>query len=172
MPRPKSIKKLHDDNNMLILAPIGKIKDTYPIMTFTNDEPVVKCAICRTEHMLITTTTKPQKILVKIQFAMDENGLTPTHYITDYSQILHYKPIKEHDSNTWLSALYEIITRSKANECNTVYACKCNCTNERCPNFILCNKINYDIMPCSYKENTKFMKVHELREYIVSYSQS
>ena len=60
--------------------------------------------------------------------------------------------------------------RSKANECNTVYVCKCNCSHEECPDFVLCNKINYDIMPCTYKGNTEFMKVHELHTYVVSYS--
>ena len=162
-------KKLNDDNNMEIIAPIGKHKGKIPIMTFTNDEPVVKCAVCRAEHMVITTTEKPQKILIKIEFAMDEKGLTPTHYITDYSQLFHYKPIKKHDSNTWLSLLYEIITRSKTNECNTVYVCKCDCSHEGCPDFVLCNKINYDILPCAYKGNTKFMKVQELHKYVVSY---
>ena len=110
-----SVSEIHskiNNKSVEIFAPIGQINGKLPIMTFTNDEPIIKCAICRTEHMLITNTTNPQKVLIKIEFAMNEEGLTPTHYITDYSQILHYIPKKKYDEHKWLSILYEIITVS------------------------------------------------------------
>lgn len=155
---------------MEIMAPIGIKKDeTIPIMTFTNDEPIMRCAICRTEHMAITNTIRPQKVLVKIQFAEDELGLTPTHYITDYSQLFYYKPLKPCSEHAWCSLLYEIIMRSKNGECDVVYVYKCKCSNEGCPDIILCNKINYDRLPPNFKSNTEFMKVEDLHKYVVSY---
>ena len=158
-----------NNKSIEIFAPIGHINGKLPIMTFTNDEPIIKCAVCRTEHMLITNTLKPQKVLIKIEFAMNEEGLTPTHYITDYSQILHYKPIKKHDKNIWYSFLYEIIQRSKNNECNIVYVLKCKCNKRECPDIFLCNKINYDLTPDSYRHNLEFMKVNELKDYVITY---
>ena len=89
-----SVSEIHskiNNKSIEIFAPIGQKNGKLPIMTFTNGEPIIKCAVCRTEHMLITNTLKPQKVLIKIEFAMNEEGLTPTHYITDYSEILHYK---------------------------------------------------------------------------------
>ena len=65
---------------MGILAPIGMNKGIIPLMVFTNDDPIVKCAICRTEYMCITIDMKPQKVLIKVKFA-DVAGLTPNQYI-------------------------------------------------------------------------------------------
>ena len=121
-------------------------------MLFTNEEPITRCAVCRTEYMPITSTLKPRKVLIKAQFAMDIFGLTPTQYITDYGQLLLYKPIKHYDGNSWYGRLYEIIMRSQNNECNMVYVCKCNCENDKCSGILLCNKINYDVLPYNYKK--------------------
>ena len=154
-------------NDMMpVIAPLGVVKNKIPIMVFTNEEPIIKCAVCRTEHIVITNTLKPQEVLIKIEFAMNDEGLTPTHYITDYSQLLIYKPIKNYDENVWSSFLYEIIERSKHNECNTVYVCKCNCIKRDCPDIFLCNKINYDLTPNSYKYNLELMNVDELKNYV------
>ena len=167
-----SVSKIHskiNNKSIEIFAPIGHINGKLPIMTFTNDEPIIKCAVCRTEHMLITNTLKPQKVLIKIEFAMNEEGLTPTHYITDYSEILHYKPKKNYDEHKWLSILYEIIMMSKKNECNIVYVLKCKCSNKDCPDFMMCNKKHYKSIPNNFKSNLEFMKVNELKDYVITY---
>ena len=153
-----SVSEIHskiNNKSVEIFAPIGHINGKLPIMTFTNDEPIIKCAVCRTEHMLIT--------------AMNEEGLTPTHYITDYSQILHYIPKKKYDEHKWLSILYEIIMMSKNNECNIVYVFKCNCSNKDCPDFMMCNKKHYKSIPNNFKSNLEFMKVNELKDYVITY---
>ena len=157
-----------NNRSMGIVAPIGINKGTIPLMLFTNDEPIVKCAICRTEYMCITNDMKPQKVLIKVKFA-DILGLTPTQYITDYSQLFVYKPTKQYNENSWFTVLYEVITRSQNNECNIVYVCKCNCKNDKCSGILLCNKINYDVLPYNYKKNLEMMNVSELKNYIASY---
>ena len=167
-----SVSEIHskiNNKSIEIFAPIGHINGKLPIMTFTNDEPIIKCAVCRTEHMLITNTLKPQKVLIKIEFAMNEEGLTPTHYITDYSEILHYKLKKKYDEHKWLSILYEIIMMSKNNECNIVYVLKCKCSNKDCPDIMMCNKKNYNSIPNNFKSNLEFMKVNELKNYVITY---
>ena len=157
-------------NDMMpVIAPLGVVKNKIPIMVFTNEEPIIKCAVCRTEHIVITNTLKPQKVLIKIEFAMNEEGLTPTHYITDYSEILHYKPKKNYDEHKWLSILYEIIMMSKKNECNIVYVLKCKCSNKDCPDFMMCNKKHYKSIPNNFKSNLEFMKVNELKDYVITY---
>ena len=60
------INKKINSHSLGILAPIGLINDAIPLMVFINEEPIVRCGICRTAYMSITKDLKPQKILIKV----------------------------------------------------------------------------------------------------------
>ena len=62
--------------------------------------------------------------------------------------------------------------RSRTNECNIVYVLKCKCSNKACCDVLLCNKINYDLMPDNFKSNLEFMNIDELRNYITTFKNS
>ncbi len=150
---------------MCIIAPIGLLNGTITLIVFTNDEPIAKCANCRTEYMCFTNDLNPQKMLLKVKFA-DISRITPIQYITDYSQLSAYKPIKQYHEHSWFHIVYEVINRSQKNECHIVYVCKCNCKNDKCSGILLCNKINYDVLPYNYKKKIELMKVTELKNYV------
>jgi len=138
------VQNQSDNDKIRLLAPLGRIGNTLPIVAYENGQGIIQCAVCRCEYDMIRSASEPKQILAKVNFAEDLHGNTHTHYITHISELRHYTPKLCHDLEQWMMFLQCLIEGINSKKDTELYPVYCTCTREDCFGFMLINQWLFD----------------------------